>query len=310
MGRVKGVHFRSGVFTNLTQDHLDYHQTMENYHAAKRLLFARMNNGFQANPDKRQFAILNADDAASRDYAASTAANVITYGIDEAADVRAKEIKITAQGTQFSCETFVGSIDIQLKLIGKFSVYNALAAIATCLAENISLKNIRDSLVKVNGVDGRFETVDAGQSFTVIVDYAHTTDSLENVLTTIREFAVGKIITVFGCGGNRDRTKRPKMARIAAEYSDYVLATSDNPRFEEPETILQDVEQGLLGTKTEYELIVERQVAIARAIHLATDNDIVLIAGKGHETYQEIKGARYPSDDRVLAQAAILQNQV
>jgi UDP-N-acetylmuramoyl-L-alanyl-D-glutamate--2,6-diaminopimelate ligase len=309
MGRVRGVQFRSGIFTNLTQDHLDYHHTMENYHAAKRLLFSRMSNGFTESPSKRQFVILNADDAASPDYAASTAAHVVSYGIDQAADLQARDIRITAQGTTFRCETVIGICEMQLKMIGKFSVYNALAATATALAEGVSLEQIRDSLAKVSGVDGRFEPVDEGQSYTVIVDYAHTPDSLENVLLTVREFVRGRVICVFGCGGNRDRGKRPQMAAIAAQYSDVVIATSDNPRFEEPIDILRDVEAGFQKSDTNYQLIVDRKEAIDHAIAMATADDVILIAGKGHETYQEIRGIRYPSDDRVLAREAIRQRQ-
>ncbi len=309
MGRVKGVQFRSALFSNLTQDHLDYHGTMEAYQAAKRLLFARMNNGYEADEGRRQYAVINIDDAAGVDYAAATPAHLITYAIDQPADVRATNIQITAQGTRFRCETFVGTIDMQLKMIGKFNVYNALAATAACLAEGVSLKAIAQSLASVSGVDGRFEPVDEGQDFTVIVDYAHTPDSLQNVLSTIREFADGRVICVFGCGGNRDRTKRPKMASIAAQFSDYVIATSDNPRFEEPEAILQDVEQGLLGTTTPYELIVERGEAIGQAIAMAQTNDVILLAGKGHETYQEIRGTRLPSDDRELARTALRRRE-
>jgi UDP-N-acetylmuramoyl-L-alanyl-D-glutamate--2,6-diaminopimelate ligase len=306
MGRVKGVRFRSAIFTNLTQDHLDYHGTMDRYREAKQWLFARLDNGYAVDPAERQFAILNADDEASAYYAKATAAQVITYGIDRPADVRAHEVHISAQGTRFRCVTPLGELEIQLRLIGKFSVYNALAALAGSLAEGIPLVQIGAALATVNGVDGRFEAVEEGQSFAVIVDYAHTPDSLQNVLTTIREFARGRVICVFGCGGNRDKGKRPLMAGIAATYSDYVIATSDNPRFEEPEDILCDVERGFDGHSTTYELIVDRQAAIARAIALASGEDVVLIAGKGHETYQEIRGERFPSDDRRLARDCLI----
>ncbi len=305
MGRVKGVHFRSALFTNLTQDHLDYHGTMEAYQAAKRLLFSRMNNGYEADERRRQYAIINMDDAAGIDYASASPAHVITYAITKQADVRATQIRISAQGTRFVCETYAGTVEMNLKMIGTFNVYNALAATATCLAEGVPLTAIAKSLAAIEGVDGRFEPVDEGQAFTVLVDYAHTPDSLQNVLSTIREFVDGRLVCVFGCGGNRDRTKRPLMAAIAAQYSDFVIATSDNPRFEEPEDILRDVEQGLLGSTTSYELIVDRQEAISRAIEWAQAGDVILLAGKGHETYQEIRGTRLPCDDRVLARAAL-----
>ncbi|GIO58723.1 UDP-N-acetylmuramoyl-L-alanyl-D-glutamate--2,6-diaminopimelate ligase [Paenibacillus sp. SSG-1] len=307
-GRVKGTDFRTAIFTNLTQDHLDYHKTMEEYRAAKGLFFARLGNKFAHQPEQRKFAVLNADDEASSYFAKITAAEVITYGVENSADVRATGVKVTAQGTSFHVDTFRGSADIQLRMVGKFNVYNALAAITAGLLEGIELENIKRSLESVPGVDGRVESVDAGQPFAVIVDYAHTPDGLENVLKTVNEFAEGRVITVFGCGGDRDRTKRPIMGKIAAKYSDFIFVTSDNPRTEDPELILKDIEQGLKDDSVpqeRYEMIVDRRTAIQKAIEMASPQDVVLIAGKGHETYQTIGTTNYDFDDREVAKEAI-----
>lgn len=307
-GRVKGTDFRTAIFTNLTQDHLDYHHTMEEYRAAKGLFFSRLGNVTSPWKEERKYAVLNADDEASAYFAAQTAAEVITYGIDNEANVRASNISITSKGTFFHVETFKGETDIALRMVGKFNVYNALAAIAAALLEDIPLEDVKASLEAVPGVDGRVEAVDAGQEFAVIVDYAHTPDGLENVLRTVNEFAPAKVLTVFGCGGDRDKTKRPKMGKIAAKYSDYVLVTSDNPRTEDPGLILKDIEAGLLeeGVAADrYTLIADRREAITKAIEMASPGDVVLIAGKGHETYQLIGGAVHDFDDRIVAKEAI-----
>ena len=308
MGRVKGCRFRTAVFTNLTQDHLDYHHTMEQYKQAKGLLFSRLGNTYSAHPDERQYAVLNADDEASEYFASLTAAQVVTYGIERPADVRAEEVRISPDGARFRVTSFAGSCDFRLRLTGKFSVYNALAAVSAGLLEGIRLSEIRDSLESMEGVEGRFELIREGQDFLVIVDYAHTPDSLENVLATISEFAEGRILCVFGCGGDRDRTKRPVMGEIAARYSDVVIITSDNPRSEDPERILFDIEEGVrrAGMDSDsYEKIVDRKQAIHKAVAMAEPKDVVLIAGKGHETYQEIGGVRIDFDDREVARQAI-----
>ncbi|WP_152392198.1 UDP-N-acetylmuramoyl-L-alanyl-D-glutamate--2,6-diaminopimelate ligase [Paenibacillus guangzhouensis] len=307
-GRVKGCRFRTAIFTNLTQDHLDYHKTMEEYKAAKGLLFSRLGNDFAESPDQHTYAILNADDAASDYFRSITSAEVITYGVDRPSDVQASQIKITSKGTKFHVTSFRGSADIELRMVGKFNVYNALAAISAALVEGISLEQIKASLESIAGVDGRVEAVDAGQPYAVIVDYAHTPDGLENVLKTVKEFATGRILCVFGCGGDRDRTKRPIMGQIAAEYSDHVLVTSDNPRTENPDLILKDIEQGIVdytSRQSTYELIVDRRSAIQKAIEMASSHDVVLIAGKGHETYQIIGQETFDFDDREVAKEAI-----
>lgn len=307
-GRVKGTQFRTAIFTNLTQDHLDYHNTMEEYRAAKGLFFSRLGNQYDENPQERSYAVLNVDDEASAYYAAQTAVEVITYGVENEADVRASGISITSRGTSFHVDTFKGSTDINLRMVGKFNVYNALAAITAALLEDIPLEMIKSSLESLQGVEGRVEAVDEGQEFAVIVDYAHTPDGLENVLRTVKEFAEGRVICVFGCGGDRDKTKRPIMGQIAAKYSEYVFVTSDNPRTENPEAILSDIERGLSDhgvTRDRYELVVDRKEAIEKAIEMASSKDVVLIAGKGHETYQLIGSQVLDFDDRIVAKEAI-----
>jgi UDP-N-acetylmuramoyl-L-alanyl-D-glutamate--2,6-diaminopimelate ligase len=308
LGRVKGVHFRTGIFTNLTQDHLDYHKTMDNYKAAKGLLFSRLGNDFASDPSQRSFAVLNADDPASDTFNKLTSAQVISYGIHQECDVRATHIRITADGTEFLVSSFAGEAHFRMKLVGTFNVYNALGAIASTLVEGVPLEQIRNSLEGIAAIDGRMEVVSEGQGFLVLVDYAHTPDGLENALATVREFAKGKIFTVFGCGGDRDRTKRPQMGKVTAKYSDYLFVTSDNPRTENPETILQDILQGIeeMGyPRDKFELIADRQAAIQKAIDRAGPGDVVLIAGKGHETYQDIMGVKHDFDDRQVAKAAI-----
>ncbi|MEX2462461.1 MAG: UDP-N-acetylmuramoyl-L-alanyl-D-glutamate--2,6-diaminopimelate ligase [Paenibacillaceae bacterium] len=308
LGRVLGTHFRTAVFTNLTQDHLDFHLSMHQYKAAKGLLFSRLGNTFTPDYSERKYAVLNADDAASEYFAEITPAQVVTYGMDHQADLHATQISITSGGTQFHLSCFAGEIDVQLKLIGKFNVYNALGAIAATLLEGVPLEQVKNSLEGMSIVPGRMEPVIEGQGFLVLVDYAHTPDGLENALSTIREFALGRVITVFGCGGDRDRGKRPIMGEIAAQYSDYVYVTSDNPRTENPDRILLDIEPGLIEQgfpEHRYEMIVDRRSAIKKAIEMASPNDVILIAGKGHETYQIMGKTKTHFDDREEARAAI-----
>ncbi len=302
MGRVWGCDFTTAVFTNLTQDHLDYHHTMENYRHAKSLLFSQLGNTY--NGKRKKFAILNQDDPASAHYQKMTAAQVITYGIENDADFRASDIKIEAAGTSFTLQAFNEQLTIHMKMIGKFSVYNVLAAAAACFMEGVPLQSIKESVEKMSGVPGRFEPVDGGQDFAVIVDYAHTPDSLENVLATAKEFTTGKLYCLIGCGGDRDRTKRPIMARIAREYSDYAVFTSDNPRTEDPQSILDDMVRELEGEE-DFACIIDRKQAIERCISLAQKGDCVVIAGKGHETYQIIQNQVLDFDDREVAAFAI-----
>lgn len=300
-GRVHGTDFNVAVFTNLTQDHLDYHHTMDEYKRAKSLLFSQLGNTF--NMDKPKFAVLNADDQASEMYLESTTAHVITYGIDRNATLKAKDIVMTAKGTEFELISPFGINKVSLQLIGKFSVYNVLASLGAAVASGIPIDKAISSIEKVKGVSGRFELVHAGQDFTVIVDYAHTPDSLENALKTVKQFAEGKVFVIVGCGGDRDRTKRPLMAQIACKYSERPIFTSDNPRSEDPIAILKDMEDGVAGEK--YEVIVDRKAAIHHAVGQANKNDVILIAGKGHETYQIIGNQVLDFDDRLVAKEAL-----
>ncbi|MDM5156099.1 UDP-N-acetylmuramoyl-L-alanyl-D-glutamate--2,6-diaminopimelate ligase [Bacillus sp. DX1.1] len=303
LGRVHGCDYDVAVFTNLTQDHLDYHKTMEEYKHAKGLLFAQLGNSYHHNREK--YAVLNRDDEAAEDYMRSTAATVITYGIDTQSDIMAKDIQMTSGGTTFNLVTPNESTKITMKLIGKFNVYNVLAATAAALVSGVSLQTVIDVVTDLKGVPGRFEVVDGGQNFTVIVDYAHTPDSLENVLTTAKQFAKGNIYCIVGCGGDRDRTKRPIMASVAAEYATHAIYTSDNPRSEDPKAILDDMLTGAKGNN--YEVIVDRKEAIFYVVSEAQAEDIIIIAGKGHETYQIIGKEVHHFDDREVAQEAIAQ---
>ncbi|QFY74889.1 UDP-N-acetylmuramoyl-L-alanyl-D-glutamate--2,6-diaminopimelate ligase [Priestia megaterium] len=301
LGRVHGCDFDVAVFSNLTQDHLDYHHTMEDYRRAKGLLFAQLGNAYNHNRPK--FAVLNVDDAATEEYIKNTAATVITYGIDRESDIRATNIQITNSGTTFDLTTPTETVSVEMKLIGKFSVYNVLAATAACLVSGLPLSVIVEEIKVLEGVSGRFEVVDAQQDFTVIVDYAHTPDSLENVLKTVKEFAKRNIYVIVGCGGDRDRTKRPIMARIAAEYSTQAILTSDNPRSEDPLAILKDMEEGL--DTDNYVTIADRAEAIRYAVETAHADDVIVIAGKGHETYQIIGKKVFDFDDREVARKMI-----
>lgn len=306
MGRVRGCDYDIAVFTNLTQDHLDYHKTMEEYARAKGLLFAQLGNSI--NYEQPKFAVLNNDDPVSEMYKKLTAgAHILTYGIDSGSDVRATNISMSAQGTSFTLTTPVGEANISMKLVGKFSVYNVLAAVSAAIAANIPLHIIVNTIEKIEGVAGRFEVINENQDYSVIVDYSHTPDSLENALTTVKQFAKGKIFTIVGCGGDRDKTKRPIMAKIAVQYSDEAIFTSDNPRTEDPVQILKDMEAGVQGES--YKVFVDRKEAIYYAVGQAKTDDIILIAGKGHETYQIIGKQVLDFDDREVARNAIKERE-
>lgn len=300
-GRVHGCDYDVAVFTNLTQDHLDYHHTMDEYKHAKGLLFAQLGNVFDLEHPK--FAVLNSDDSASETYKKSTAAHIVTYGIDNIADFQAKNIQITPKGTIFDLVLQEKKYPVHMKLIGKFSVYNALASIATAYVSGIPVQNCIDSIENIEGVAGRFELVNAGQDFTVIVDYSHTPDSLENVLKTIQQFAKKKIFVLVGCGGDRDRKKRPLMAQIACKYATDPIFTSDNPRSENPLEILKEMESGVQNEN--YLVIPDRKEAIKTVVNMASADDVVLIAGKGHETYQIIGSQVFDFDDRIVAKQEI-----
>ncbi|NLG86606.1 MAG: UDP-N-acetylmuramoyl-L-alanyl-D-glutamate--2,6-diaminopimelate ligase [Firmicutes bacterium] len=299
LGRVKNIEFDVAVFTNLTQDHLDFHGTLDNYRQAKAQLFAQLGQtGSKGGP---RTAVLNADDPSSKEMQAATSANVLTYAVHSPADITADDIEIRVQEAAFTLKTPVGQKRVHLHTTGLFSVYNALAASGVGLCQGVDLDTIAAALQDMPGVPGRFEQVKCGQDFAVIVDYAHTPDGLENILRTAQEFAAGRIILVFGCGGDRDRTKRPIMGRLGVEYADKVFITSDNPRTEDPMTIIAEIEAGAkqaAGAKGSYCLIPDRRQAIFAALEEARPQDIVLIAGKGHETYQILGKKTIHFDDR------------
>lgn len=295
--RVAGVEFDTAIFTNLTQDHLDFHLTMENYLRAKTRLFDMVS---RRGRKQNKIAVVNVDDAAGEEILKHCRCEKITYGIKNPANLRGLEMNIRADGMNFT----VGNItDLNLHVTGLFNVYNMLAAVGAALAENISPEIIKRALENFRSVPGRFERIFSDAPFEVIVDYAHTPDGVENVLKTAAQIAEGKIITVFGCGGDRDHSKRAIMGKLAAELSDIVIVTSDNPRTEDPEKILDEVEVGI-GDKV-HERIVDRRTAIFRAIELAEAGDVVLILGKGHETYQILNTGTIHFDDREIAREAI-----
>lgn len=302
LGRVYGSDFDIAVFTNLTQDHLDYHIDMADYLRAKTLLFSYLGNSYVGNP---KYAVLNADDKHSVIIEKSTAQAIITYGVKNEANIRARNIIIDITGTRFTLETIQGNIEIKSQLIGNFNVYNILAAATVATLLKIPLPVIKTAIENFSGVDGRFERVQSENNFAVIVDYAHTADSLENVLQTIKGFSKRKVYVVIGTGGDRDKTKRPLMAEMAVKYADLAIFTTDNPRTEDPNDILSDMISGI--NSDNYKVILDRKAAISLAVSLAAENDVILIAGKGHETYQEINGIKYDFDDRLVAKEAIKQ---
>ncbi|WP_077622111.1 UDP-N-acetylmuramoyl-L-alanyl-D-glutamate--2,6-diaminopimelate ligase [Sediminibacillus massiliensis] len=301
MGRVFGCDFNIAVYTNLSQDHLDYHTSMEDYFRAKSLLFSQLGNSYDSIEPK--FAVINLDDHYSQRLMNSTSQPVITYGIYSEADVVASNIRLGAEGVKFTLRYVREELKISSRLMGKFSIYNMLAAASAAICAGVPLHTIKKALEKTNGISGRFEPVTEGQAFGVIVDYAHTPDSLENVLMTIQSFAKGRVIVVIGCGGDRDRSKRPLMGKVASKLSDLAIFTSDNPRTEKPAAILEDMIQGL--DRDNFLVVEDRRSAIIKAINHAQEEDIVLIAGKGHETYQLVNGNIIDFDDRKVAAEAI-----
>ena len=295
--RVDGTRFAAALFTNLTQDHLDFHTTMEDYFDAKRRLFT---------PPPPVSAI-NVDDPYGRRLAAEVS-TAVTFGIDTAADYGARELRFGVAGASFVAITPEGELELHTLMPGRFNVLNVLGALATAHALGVGLDLIARTLPSVTPAPGRFQALDEGQPFTVLVDYAHTPDSLENVLRAARSLGDGRLMSVFGCGGDRDRGKRPQMGEISTRLADLTIVTSDNPRSEEPQAIVAEV---LAGTANgEVEAIVERAEAIERAIALAGAGDVVVIAGKGHEQGQEFAdGRKIPFDDAQVARAALRERR-
>jgi UDP-N-acetylmuramoyl-L-alanyl-D-glutamate--2,6-diaminopimelate ligase len=303
-GRVWGVPYDVAIFTNLTQDHLDYHGTMEAYFAAKRKLF----DGSQSRPPR--VAILNAEDdtqAALVETAQAAGSEIWSYGAARG-DFHARDIAMRPNGMRFTLVSPRGESPMDVALTGRVNVLNLLAASAAALARGLSVAQIAEAAPMLRAVPGRFEAVDAGQSFTVVVDYAHTDDALRNVLALAQDLvsgAHGRVLTVFGCGGDRDRTKRPRMGRAAAEASEIIIVTSDNPRSEDPRAIIDEILPGTTGAPATVEVEPDRAKAIALAMTKAHPNDIVVIAGKGHEKTQTIGNQVLPFDDVAVARQAL-----
>lgn len=295
--RVAGCECELGVFTNLTQDHLDYHGTMERYLQAKKRLFSMCRTG-----------IVNLDDGAAEEMMAGVPCRLVTYSVDnDRADYVARNVRHNAAGVEFEL-VGVGQIGrVRMKTPGQFSVYNGLAAATVCLNVGMSFEDVVAALSAAEGVKGRAEVVPTGRDFTVVIDYAHTPDGLENICRTLRECCKGRLVTLFGCGGDRDKGKRPKMGTVAAALSDALVVTSDNPRSEEPGAIIEDILAGLADTKTPYTVVENRVEAIHWAIAHAQPGDTILLAGKGHETYQVLKDGVIHLDEREVVAEALAQ---
>ncbi len=288
--RTAGLTFDVGVFTNLTQDHLDYHHTMEDYRAAKGLLFEQC----------RQ-AVLNLDDEAGRWYRERVACPVFTYSENKnEAGLTAKNVRLFASHVEFEALTLGQMSRVYLPIPGGFSIYNALAALASGLCLGLELEPMARVMPCVRGVKGRVEVVPVPRAYTVIIDYAHSPNALENILTTARDFTAGRLICVFGCGGDRDKTKRPIMGAVAGELADVAVVTSDNPRTEDPAVIMQDILSGMEGQEAQVHVEPDRREAIAWALAQGKPGDVIVLAGKGHETYQEIGGVQYHMDEREI----------
>ncbi|MBP3633218.1 MAG: UDP-N-acetylmuramoyl-L-alanyl-D-glutamate--2,6-diaminopimelate ligase [Oscillospiraceae bacterium] len=289
LSRVAGVRFQTALFTNLSQDHLDFHKTMEEYRKAKSLLFSVADHG-----------VINMDDETAPAMIREAKCPVLTYSAGKTkADLMASEIDLEPRMVRFAASCGEETAQMQLHIPGAFSVYNALGVCGMALTLGLSLAEIADALSDATGVRGRAEVVPTpGKDYTVLVDYSHTPDSLENILTTVREFCTGRVIAVFGCGGDRDPIKRPIMGDVGARLADLVVVTSDNPRTEDPMKIIAQVEEGVKGKGTPYEVIENRREAIRWAMDHAAAGDVIVLAGKGHETYQEIGHEKFHLDDR------------
>ena len=305
-GRASEIAFDVGAFTNLTQDHLDFHHGMKDYFEAK----ARLFDSVRDNQKKERAAVINIDDPYGQQLAARFGRDLpmISYGMGARAQFRASNFKVEMNGTSYQLNAKEKSYLVRLPLIGRFNVYNSLAALAVAHAIGADVRTSVLALANAPQIPGRLEAIPAKRQFHVFVDYAHTDDALLNVLRTCRDLHPNRLILVFGCGGNRDRTKRVLMGAVADQYADYAILTSDNPRKEDPEAIVRDIEAGF--KRKNYEKIVDRREAISRAIALAQPKDIVLIAGKGHEKYQEFGDHTIPFDDVEVAARALEEHPV
>ncbi|MCC8016930.1 MAG: UDP-N-acetylmuramoyl-L-alanyl-D-glutamate--2,6-diaminopimelate ligase [Clostridiales bacterium] len=295
-GRVNGLHFEAAAFTNLTQDHLDYHKTWENYFNSKRKLF-----------ENCSLAVTNADDKYGLEIVKGLPCKVLSYAVNtNNADYVAKNVKFKSTGVEFE---LVGNLigRVSCPIPGRFSVYNSLCAASVSLALGIDFDDVLSAIAKSKGVKGRIEVVPTNTDFTVIIDYAHSPDGLDNIISSLREIAKKRVVTLFGCGGDRDADKRPKMGKIAAELSDFCIVTSDNPRSENPKKIIDDILEGMKGVSTPYVVIENRKDAIRWAMENAEKDDIILLAGKGHETYQILPTGTIHFDEREVV-AEILKD--
>jgi UDP-N-acetylmuramoyl-L-alanyl-D-glutamate--2,6-diaminopimelate ligase len=295
LGRVYGMQFHTVVFTNLTRDHLDYHRTMEAYFSAKQRLFV----GAGGPPPK--FAVLNRDDPHSREIKLDPKTEAFWYGLGPESNLRARHIASSFQGLRFDVQFGKLRFPVESPLLGKINVYNVLAACGVGLSYNIAPEIVARGIANLQAVPGRFERIDEGQPFVVAVDYAHTDDALRNTIAVARGLNPKRIVTLFGCGGDRDRAKRPLMGQAAAEASDFVVLTSDNPRSEDPLAIMNDALVGIRRLDVPHIIEPDRATAIARALNEAREGDVVILAGKGHETYQVLKDRTIPFDDRAVA---------
>ncbi len=289
LSRVAGVRFHTAVYTNLSQDHLDFHGDMEHYAAAKRRLFSQCDE-----------ACINTDDAWAEFMVSDGACPVLRYGTGDKASLKAEGLQMLPDRVCFEARLQDACVATELKIPGDFSVFNALAVMAAAYREGVSLSRCAEILASAKGVAGRLETVPTGRDFSILIDYSHKPDALEKVLKSLRPATRGRLICLFGCGGDRDRIKRPIMGRIAGEQADFVILTSDNPRTENPEEILDEIEPGLRETDTPYERICDRREAIGRAIEIARDGDVILLAGKGHEDYQIVGHEKHHMDEREI----------
>ena len=296
--RVAGIRFRVGIFTNLTQDHLDFHKDMDDYAAAKALLF-RVSD----------CAVLNSDDSYAPFMAARAQCPVFRFAVDDpAADARAQALKLEPNGVEFDAVTSTERAHVRLGIPGRFSVYNALGVLACCVQLGLPLADCAAALATARGVKGRVETVPTDGDYTILIDYSHTPDALENVLKTVRETSRGRVVALFGCGGDRDRKKRPIMGRIGTELADFSIITSDNPRTEDPDAIIADILAGVTAAPEKFIAITDRVKAIEYAIMNHRPGDVIVLAGKGHETYQEINHVKHHMDEREIV-AGILEKR-
>ena len=301
LNRVAELRFSLGIFTNLSRDHLDFHTDMEQYKNAKKELF-------QNNIMKQQ--VINLDDPVGKEIVNETDRPTLTTGIDQIADIRAEHCVLSDAGSRFTLKTPSGSRDVSTRLLGRHNIYNLLSGAAAAYAQEFSLDEIQKGLQAISHIPGRFERVDCGQDFSVMIDYAHTHEALENALNAARALTVKNVIVVFGCGGDRDRGKRKEMGRVALELSDFAVITSDNPRTEDPDRIIEDILKGVPGSSREsgnHVVHIDRKQAIEEAIKTARSGDLVLIAGKGHENYQILNSETIHFDDREIATDAITQ---